>query len=158
MLVHALISPIGASPEPTILLVLDSFDKVLADLFGGRAWVAMLAEDNAAKLLLVPLVHGIGLLLLLLGLPGVGVQILLGGLALDVQVMTELALAALFATALLVELTQHGLRVHAERHLLSLDGLEQLSGLTLGLLGSFLVGLTLGLLGGFALVIGCLVR
>jgi hypothetical protein len=38
--------------------------------------------------------------------------------------VTELALAAFLATTLLVEDTQHSLRVDAEGHFLGLDGLE----------------------------------
>lgn len=68
MLIHALISPVGASPEPTILLVFHRLDEVLADLVGGRPGVAMLADNDATQLLLVPGIHGIGLLLFLLGL------------------------------------------------------------------------------------------
>lgn len=113
----------------------------------------MLAENNAAQLLLVPCIHGIDLLLFLLGFARVGVQILLGSLALDVHVVAELALAAFFAAALLVEDTQHSLRVHAKGHLLHLDGLEQLGSLLLGLLRGLLLGLEPGLVGGFLLLI-----
>lgn len=157
MLVHALITSIRASPEPAILLVLDRLDKVLADLVCSGTGVAVLAEYNAAQLLLVPVLHSIGLLLLflrLLGITRVRVQILLGRLALDVQVMAELALATLVATALLVKNTQHSLRVHAEGHLLHLHGLEQISRLSLRILGGLLLGLALLLLGFFPLGVG----
>lgn len=157
MLVHALITSIRASPEPAILLVLDRLDKVLADLIGGGTRITVLAEHDAAQLLLIPIIHSIGLLLLFLGFFGitrVGVQILLGRLPLNVQVMAELALATLVATALLVEDTQNSLRVHAERNLLYLYGLEQVCRLSLRILGGLLLGLTLRLLGFFPLGVG----
>lgn len=104
MLIHALVATIGAHPEPAVLLVLDGLDEKLAHLLGGRARIAMLAENNIAQFRLIPVVHSI----LLLGLfffivARVSVQIFLGGLALDVQVVTELALLALLAVALFVE-------------------------------------------------------
>lgn len=157
MLIHALITAIRTSPEPTILLVLDRLDKVLADLVGGCAWVSVLAHHDTAQLLLVPVVHGIGLPGFLFRLTGVSVEILLRGLALNVHIVTELALAALLTTTLLVEHTQHGLGVNTERHLLDLDGLEELCCLLLGQLSGLLLGLTLGLLGCLLLFVGILV-
>lgn len=161
MLVHALITSIRTSPEPAILLVLHSLDKELADLLGGRSGVAVLAEHNAAQLLLVPVFHLVGLLRLLrclLIITRIGIQILLGGLALDIHVMTELALAALFAATLLVEETQHGLRIDTEGHFLYLYRLVQVCSLPLGVLGGLLLCLTLELLSSFPLVIGGFVR
>lgn len=127
MLVHALVTSIRASPEPSILLVLYSLDKVFANLVGGCTRIAVFAEDNAAQLLLVPILHLVGLfraVCFLLRITGVGVQVLLGGLALNVGVVTKLALAALFATAFLEKETQYSLWVDTKGYLLSLDGLE----------------------------------
>lgn len=157
MLVHALITSVRASPEPAILLVLHRLDKVLADLVGGRTRVTVLAQHDTAQLLLVPLVHSIRLLLLLLVLTRIGVEILLGRFALDVHVVTELALPTLVAAALLVEDTQNGLGVDTERHLLHLDRLEQLGSFTLGQLGGSLLGLALLPLCFLLLLIGGLV-
>lgn len=158
MLIHALITSIRASPEPAILLVLDCLDKVLADLVGSRPRVTVLAHHDTAQLLLVPLIHGIGLLLILLVLTRIGVKILLGRLALDIHVVAELALLALLTTTLLVEDTKNGLGIHTEGHLLHLDRLEQLGGFTLGPLGGGLFGLALCLLGFLLLGIERLVR
>ena len=49
--------------------------------------------------------------------------------------MTELALPPLVAIPLLIELTQHSLRIDPEWHLLHLYGLEQVGGFPLRLLG-----------------------
>jgi len=125
VLIHALIASIRANPEPAILLVLHRLDKVLADLVGGCTRVTMLAHHDAAQLLLVPLVHGVGLLLILLVLlTRISVEILFGRLALNVHVVTELASFALFAATLLVEDTQNGLGIDAKGDLLHLNRLE----------------------------------
>jgi hypothetical protein len=148
--VHAFIASIGTSPEPTVLLVLDGLDEVLADLLGSCLQVPMLAKDDVAQLLLVPAVHGILLLILLLGflgIAGVGVEILLGGLALETHVMAELALPALLAVALLVVDTDDGLGIHAKGDLLHLHGLEQLGRLLGGILCRLLFCGATGLLG-----------
>jgi hypothetical protein len=47
--------------------------------------------------------------------------------------MTEFALLPLLAVPLLVECTYHGLRIHAKRHFLYLNRLEQLRGFSLRL-------------------------
>ena len=159
MLVHTLVTSIGTSPEPSILLVLHSIDEIFANLLGGRSGVSVLAENHLAKFLFIPIIHGILLLRLLLFLfiiAGIGVEILLGSLALSVQVVAELALATLFAVALLVENTDDGLGVDTERNLLHLDGLEELHGLLLGVLSGLLVGFTASLFGFFSFRIGCL--
>lgn len=150
MLVHALVTTIGTSPEPSVLLVLHSVDEVLANLFGRRTRVAVLAENHLAEFFFIPIIHSILLLpcfFLLLLVPGIGVQVLLGRLALGVQVMTELALAALFTVALLVENTDNCLGIDTKRNLLDLDGLEQLCGFLLGLLRSLLFRRNTSLLG-----------
>lgn len=159
MLIHALITPIRTNPKPTILLVLDCLDEVLAHLIGRRPWVTMLAEHNAAQFLLVPVIHRIGLLLVLgiFDVARVGVKILLGRLTLNVQIVTEFALLALLTASLLVEHTQYGLRVHAEGDLLYLDGLKQLGSLLLCQLSGLLLGLALLFLGFFPLGFGVLV-
>lgn len=156
MLVHALVTTVGTSPEPTILLVLDRLDEVLANLVGGGTGVSVLAHDNAAQLLLVPCVHGIGLLCLfgVLCIARIGVQILLGSLALDVQVVTEFTLATLLTATLLVELTQYGLRVDTKGHLLNLHWLEKVGSFPLRGICGILLCLKSGLLGVFALLIG----
>ena len=65
MLVHALVTSIWTNPEPSILAILDGLDKVLADLVGGGALVALLAQDDAPQLLLVPVGRRLRLLLVL---------------------------------------------------------------------------------------------
>lgn len=160
MFIHAFITPIGANPEPTIFLVLDGLDEVLADLVGRRSRVPLLAKDDLAQLLLIPVLHSILLLLFLfagLRIAGIGVEILLSGLPLDVQIMAELALLPFFAVALLVEDTDDGLGIHTERNLLSLEGLEQLCCLLLRIFFGLLLSGTTGLLRLFPLVIWCLV-
>lgn len=80
----------------------------------------------------------------------IGVQIPLGGLALDVEVVRELALISLCAGTGLVEGAEDGLGVDAEGDLLlDLNGLEQIHELVLlGLLGTLAIddGLLLTLL------------
>lgn len=154
MLVHALVSSIGAAPEPAILLVLHSLDEVLAHLVGGRPRVAVFTHDNLAQCLLVPFIHGVSLLGLLLGLLSitrVGVKILLGRLALNVQVMAELALAAFVAVALFVVDTEDRLRIDTEGNLLYLHRLEKIGRLLLRLFRGLLLSLTSSLLGFFPL-------
>lgn len=127
MLVHALITSIRTDPEPAILLVLDSLDEVLANLIGSGSRIALLAKHNLAQLLLIPVLHRICFLLLfldLLRISGIGVEILLGRLALHTQVVAEFALPALLAVSLLVEETDHRLRIDTERYFLDLHGLE----------------------------------
>lgn len=158
MLVHALVPAVRTGPEPAVLAHLDGLDEVLADLVRGGLGVAMLAQDNAAELLLVPVGHVVPfpplLFLLLLLLPGVGVQVALLPLALHGQVVAELAFLALLARALLVELAQHGLGVHTEGDFLYLDGLEEGGGFSLGgFRGGFLF-LAGGLFGFFAFLLG----
>lgn len=150
MLIHALITSIGAGPEPAILLVLDGLNEVLANLLGSRARVPMLAENNIAQLLLIPVVYGIRLLRLLLsslGITRIGVEILLGSLPLGIQVVTELALPALLAVALLEVDADDRLGVHTEWNLLDLYGLEQLRRLLLSVLCGLLIGRSTSLLG-----------
>jgi hypothetical protein len=65
--------------------------------------------------------------------------------------MTELALPALVAMPLLVELAQHRLRVHAKWNLLDLDRLEELGGFLGCLFCCLLFLLTLQLLCRFLL-------
>lgn len=78
MLVHALVTAIRTSPEPTILSILDSLDEELAHLVGCRLGVTVLGHDDIAQLFLVPISHIILLplliLLLLLQLPRIGIQ------------------------------------------------------------------------------------
>lgn len=79
-------------PEPSVLLVLDRIDKVLAHLVGRGLRVALLARNNLAQLLFVPVLHRV--LLLALDAPHVLVQVLLLLLPLDAEVVRELALLA----------------------------------------------------------------
>lgn len=160
MFVHALVASIRTNPEPTVLLVLDGLNKVLANFLGSRPRVAVLAENNFAKFLFVPFVHCVALLrllLLFLRISRIGVEILLGRFPLNVQIMTELALLSLFTVALLVEDTQDGLRVDTKRNLLNLHGLEQLQGFLLCSLSGLLLGFTAGLLSLLLLGFGGLV-
>lgn len=164
MLIHALITSIGAGPEPAILLVLDGLNKVLANLLGCRTGISVLAENNLAQLLLVPVVDGIRLLRLLLrslNIPGIGVEVLLGGFPLDVRIVTELALPALLAMALLIVDAENRLGIHAKGNLLDLHGLEQLCRFLGGLFCSLLLARLTGLLsllslGVWRLAGGCL--
>lgn len=130
MSVHAFVTAVRALPEPTVLLILNGIDEVLADLLGGGPRVTMLAENNLAQLLLVPVIHSIILLrlllLLLLDLSRVGVQILLGSLALQAQVVAELASLTLLTMTLLEEHADNGLRIDTKRYFLRLHRLEQL--------------------------------
>ena len=84
MLVHALITSIRTHPEPTVFLVLDGLNEVLADLVSRRPRVPVLAKNNRTKLRFVPLLHGVGLLLLVFRLSGISVKILLGRLTIDI--------------------------------------------------------------------------
>ena len=132
MPVFALVASVRTHPKPAVLLVLDCLNKELAHLVCCRLWVPVLAHNDLCKFFLVPVVHAIfllrGSLLRLLLISGVRVQTSLLRLALDSQVMTKLALPALVAMPLLVELTEYGFRVDAKGHLLDLDGLEEVGG------------------------------
>jgi len=163
MSVHALVTSIWTNPEPTVFLVLHSFDKVLAHFVGSCSRVSVLAQDDLPQFLFVPLIHRVILLFILCCLrccsvSAVRVNVLLGGLPLDAQIMAELALVALLAIALLVEHTENGLGVDAERNLLDLHRLEQLRDLLPRLLRRRLLLLTTGLLCLFFLLLGTLVR
>lgn len=87
---------------------------------------------------------------LLLVVTVIGVKIPLGGLALNVEVVGELALVTLCASTSLVESTENGLGVDSEGNLLlDLDRFEQIHELLLlGLLSTLAVddGLLLTLL------------
>lgn len=48
MLVHALITPVGTDPEPTVFAILNSLDKVLANLVCGCSLVALLGQHNGS--------------------------------------------------------------------------------------------------------------
>lgn len=156
MLVHAFITSVRASPEPTVLAILDGLNKVLANLVRGGLGVAMLAHDHIPQLLLVPISHIILLLrlflLLLVDFSGISVQRLLG--AIDIQIVTEFTLLAFLTSTLFEELTQHRLGVHTERHFLDLDRLEQLGGFALCGFGGELFLFTGFLLGLLALGLG----
>jgi hypothetical protein len=136
VLVHALVAAIGTSPEPTILAILDSFNKELAHLVGSRLGVTMLRLDNITQLLLIPISHIILFLflicLLLLQLSRIGVQTLLLTLDTLTQVVRKLALPSLLTSALFEKLTQHGLGVYSKGHLLDLNGLEEFGGFAFG--------------------------
>ena len=54
MLIHALISSVRADPEPTVLALLNRFDKELAHLVCGGALVALLRQDDGTQLFFVP--------------------------------------------------------------------------------------------------------
>lgn len=157
MLIEALVSTVWTCPEPTVLLVFDGLDKVLAHFVCCGFGVSMLAQDDLSQLGLVPVIHVVLLLALLVFclflVSAVGIQTLLLGLALDSQVVTELALLALFAVALFEELTQHCLGIGSEWDLLNLYWLEELSGFFARRLGRRLFLLALCLLRCLALLI-----
>ena len=72
----------------------------------------------------VPFGHVVFLLRLVFSFPRVLVQILLLPLPLHGQIMAELAFLALLAIPLLIECTQHRLRIYPKWNLLYLDRLE----------------------------------
>lgn len=158
MLVHALVAAIRTSPEPTVLAILNSLDKVLAHLIGRRLGVAVLGHDNTAQLLLVPINHIILLpvfiLLLLLQLSRISVQTLLLSLDTLTQVMRELALPPLLTSTLFEKLTQHSLGINTKRHFLDLDGLEEFGGFAFCGFGGGLFLFACSLFGGFSLLVG----
>lgn len=158
MLVHALVAAIRTSPEPTVLAILNSLDKVLAHLIGRRLGVAVLGKNNTAQLLLIPINHIILLsflfLLLLLQLSRISVQTLLLSLDTLTQVMRKLALPPLLTSALFEKLTQHSFRVHTKGHFLDLDGLEEFGGFLLCGFGGGLFLFACSLFGGFAFLVG----
>lgn len=157
MPIHAPIAAVRTSPEPAVLADLDGLDEEFADFVCRRLRVAVLAHHHQPQLLLVPAGHvilALLLLLLLVLLPRVRVQVALLALAAHVQVVAELALLALLAAALLVELAQHRLRVDAEGHFLHLHRLEQLRGFALGGFGGGFLALAGGFLGVFAFLFG----
>lgn len=156
MPIHALIAPVRTTPEPAILANLDGLDEELTHFVRRRLRVAVLAHHHQPQLLLVPPSHIVLalLLLLLVLLPRVRVQVPLLALPAHIQIVAELALLALVAAALLVELAEHGLRIDAEGHFLHLHGLEQLGGFALGGFGGGFLALAGGFLGVFALLFG----
>ena len=157
MFIEALVSTIWTRPEPTVLLVFDSLDKVLAHLVCCGFGVSMLAQDDLSQLGLIPVVHVVLLLALvilcLLLISAIRVQTLLLSLAFNSQVVTKFALLALFAVALLEELTQHCLGIGSKWDLLNLYWLEELSGFFARRLGRGLFLLALRLLRRLALLI-----
>lgn len=135
MPIHAFIASIRTDPEPAILLIFHSLDKVLADLIGSRPRIPMFTLHNVPQFFLIPIVHGIGLLLLLLRLfriPRIRVNILFGRLPLDAQIMAELALLPLLTMTLFEEDAENRLGIHAKRHLLHLHRLKQVRRLPFG--------------------------
>jgi hypothetical protein len=156
MLVKTFVSTIWTYPEPTILLVLDGLDEVLAHFVRCCLRVAVFALDHISQLFLVPLGHAVLLLCLLLVffVSVVRVQTPLLSLALHVGVVRELAFLALFAIALLEKLTENGLGVDTEWNLLNLDGFEELGDFFAGLLGGRFFFLFLELFGRFLLLVG----
>lgn len=155
MPIHALIAAVRTAPEPAILPDLDGFDEEFAHFIGRRLRVAVLAHHHLPQLLLVPPAHIVlPLLLLLFSLPRIRIQIPLLAFPPHIQIVAELALLALLAAALLVELAEHGLGVDAEGDLLDLHGLEQLGGFALGGFGGGLFAFAGGLFGVFAFLFG----
>ncbi len=148
MLVHALVATVGANPEPTVFAVFDGRDKELADLVCGTLLVALLGQDNGPQLFLVPVCRRLLLLGFLFVFSLVCVKVLLLRLALHRQVVSKLALFALFAVALPPEDTDDGLGVDTKGYLLDLRRTgEEESSLPLGVFGGLLVALALELLG-----------
>jgi hypothetical protein len=156
MFVKTFVSTIWTYPEPTILLVLDGLDKVLAHFVRCRLRISVFALDHIPQLLFVPLSHVVLLLCLFLVLlvSVVRVQTPLLSLALHIGVVRELAFLALFAIALLEKLTENGFGVNAEWHLLNLDGFEELGDFFAGLLSGRLFFLLLELFCRFLLFVG----
>ncbi len=155
MPIHALIATIRTRPEPAILPNLHGLDEEFTHFIRRRLRVPMFTHHHQPQLLLVPPRHIIlPLLLLLLLLPRIRVQIPLLALPAHIQIVAELALLALLAAALLVELAQHRLRVDAEGHFLDLHGLEKLGGFALGSFGGGFFALAGGLLRFFAFLFG----
>jgi len=156
MLIHALISSVRTSPEPSILLILDRLDEVFAYFIRRRLRIPMLTQHHLAQLLLIPIVHAILLLVLLLLLSTICVQTLLLCLALDRQIVTKLALPTLVAVAFFVELAEDCLWIDTEGHLLDLYGLEEVGDFAACVLGGLLFLFTLELFGFLLLLVGSL--
>ena len=158
MLVEALVSTVRACPEPSVFLVLDGLNEVLAHFVRSGLRITVLAQDDLSQLVLIPLVHVVLLpalfFFLLLLVSVVGVQTPLLGLAFNRQVMAELALLALVAVALFEKLAKNSLGVGSEWDLLDLNGLEELGGFFARCLCCGLFLLALRLLRRLALFIG----
>lgn len=151
--VHALVATIRTGPEPSVFLILDGLDEVLAHLLCRRTWISVLAEYHTSQLFLVPLIHSIRFLVLFY-ISRICIKIFLGRLPLHSRVMAELALFTLFTEALFEKGTKHGLRIDTKGHLLRLQRLKQLGGLTASLFSSGFVFFLLCFCGFFAFLIG----
>lgn len=155
MFVFAVIAAVWTHPEPTVFAVLDSLDEEFAHLVGGGLLITLLGQNDTSELLLVPVIRSLLLLLFLLFCSTIRVQIDLLGLALDREIMGELALLALLTVTLFVEDTDNGLGVDAEGNFLDLRGPGQQFGvLPFGILGGLLLTGLGFLLGLFALFFG----
>mmetsp|Transcript_675 Transcript_675/g.1961 ORF Transcript_675/g.1961 Transcript_675/m.1961 type:complete len:264 (+) Transcript_675:699-1490(+) len=134
--------PIGALPEPAILLLLYSLQEELTN-DGCRICflLCMLVCNNLFQLLLIPVLHVLPILRIL---ALVGEQVNLGLLPLHIQIVAVLALEALGALAHPKVLAHDGLGVHTRRRLGLLNCLcEQLIQLPGCLLLGFLLSLLL---------------
>ncbi len=154
MPIHALIATVRTRPEPAILPNLHRLNEEFTHFIRRRLRVPMFTHHHQPQLLLVPPRHIILPLLLLLLLPRIRIQVPLLALPPHIQIVAELALLALLAAALLVELAQHGFRVDAEGHFLDLHRLEELGGFALGGFGGGFFALAGGLFGFFAFLFG----
>ena len=155
MPIHALLTTVWALPKPTVLSVLDSLEEELANLVGSGLGVTVLAQDDFIELLLVPLVHGIVLLLVVL-VSDVSVEVLLLRFATGVERVAKLALGSLVTSTCLPEGTGDTLGIDTKRHLGLYDGEQWVIGNHLGGFGSslLLLGLAL-LLGELLLALAC---
>lgn len=157
MAVHALVTAIGTGPKPAIFTIFDGGNKVLADLVGGGSRIAMFVEDDVAEFLFVPVLHIVFLLFFPLLFPSVLIQVPLGHLLADIEVMAEFTFPSFVAMTLLEKLAENCLWIYTKGDLLYLDWLKQLGSLSLGLFGGgFLFG-SLLLLGFFSFFLGRLV-
>ena len=134
---------VGTLPEPTVALLLDGVQKVLADDLRLRLWaLSLLLAKHLLQLVAVPV--GVGFLHLRVA--AIRVDILLSGTAcVERQIVAILALRSLIAASRLKEGAQNGLgvlskgelqiRERTHQHLRSGDnGLEQFAELLLLLL------------------------
>jgi hypothetical protein len=159
MSIHALITTIRTSPEPTIFLILNRLNEIFAHFVGSRLRIPMFTQHHISQLGLIPLVNRILFFAIssIIRISRIRVQIPLGRFSLDTQVVTEFALFALVAVSLFVELAYHSLWVNAKGNFLYLDGLEEFCSILFGLFFGGLFGGTTGFFGFFLFLVGVFV-
>jgi len=130
MAILALITAIGTFPKPSVGLLLNGLQEVLANNFRrGLDTFAMSPLYDLLKLALIPILHSVLIstfYAVVLLISSILIKINLGGLSLHSQVMRELALVALGTGPVLEKVADYSLWVHARWHFLLLHyGLEK---------------------------------